>query len=103
MSVVIGQVNRVIPGLQDKAGVDKLADQQVDKGKFTDLFNNLMDSVNDLHMDAGKAEEMLASGEAEDLHQVMLAVEEAGIATDLLLEIRNRLLEAYQTMMRMPM
>ena len=54
-------------------------------------------------MDAAKAQELLASGDAADLHQVMIAAEEAGIAMDLLLEIRNKLVDAYQTMMRMPM
>ena len=62
-----------------------------------------MNSVNDLHMDAAKATEMLASGEAADLHQVMIAAEKAGIATELLLEIRNRLVDAYQQLVRMPM
>ena len=41
------------------------------------------------------------TGEAADVHQVMVAVEQAGIALDLMLEIRNRVLEGYQELMRM--
>ena len=41
------------------------------------------------------------TGEAADVHQVMVAVEEAGIALDLMLEIRNRVLEGYQELIRM--
>ena len=44
---------------------------------------------------------MLVTGQAADIHQVMVAVEEAGIARDLLLEIRNKVLEGYQELMRM--
>ena len=36
-----------------------------------------------------------------DVHQVMVAVEEAGIALDLMLEIRNKVLEGYQELIRM--
>nr|MBN2276249.1 flagellar hook-basal body complex protein FliE [candidate division Zixibacteria bacterium] len=103
MSGNIGQVSRLVPGLQEQLNPGQVSNEQPDKGKFTELFNNLLDSVNELHLDAGKAQELLATGEAEDLHQVMIAIEEAGIATDLLLEIRNRLMDAYQEIMRMPM
>jgi flagellar hook-basal body complex protein FliE len=37
-----------------------------------------------------------------ELHQVMIKAEEAGLATDLLLEIRNKLINAYNQLMNMP-
>jgi flagellar hook-basal body complex protein FliE len=42
-----------------------------------------------------------AIGEVTDIHEVTIAVEEAQIAFNLLLEIRNKLLETYQEVMRM--
>jgi len=53
-------------------------------------------------MDSAKAQELLATGDAADLHQVMIAAEKAGVAMDLLLEVRNKLVDAYQSFMRMP-
>ena len=50
---------------------------------------------------AGHAIDQLVTGEAADVHQVMVAVEEAGIALDLMLEIRNRVLDGYQELIRM--
>ena len=41
-------------------------------------------------------------GQPIELHQVMIAAEKAGIALELLVETRNRLVEAYQELMRMP-
>ena len=103
MSNTVGQLTRVVPGLIEKAQKDKALDQSVNKAEFTELFNNLINSVNDLQFDAGKAQELLATGDAADLHQVMIAAEEAGIAMDLMLEIRNKLVDAYKTLMQMPM
>ena len=42
------------------------------------------------------------NGDPVELHQVMIKAEEAGVAMDLLLEIRNRLLNAYNDLIRMP-
>jgi len=103
MSTGVGQINRIVPGLIEKTQNNQALDPSVDKASFTDLFNNLVNSVNDLQFDAAKAQELLATGDAADLHQVMIAAEEAGIALDLLLEIRNKLVDAYKTLMQMPM
>ena len=45
--------------------------------------------------------EALAAGEVADVHQVMVAVAEAGLAMDLLLQLRNRVTDAFQEIMRM--
>lgn len=102
MSADVGQINRVVPGLANQLQKSQQLDG-ADKANFTDLFNNFLNSVNDLQFDSAKAQELLASGDAADLHQVMIAAEEAGIAMDLLLEIRNKLVDAYKTIMQMPM
>ncbi len=70
---------------------------------FGDFLSQAIDGVNSLQKDSGQATESLMKGEAADLHQVMIAAEKAGISFDLLLEIRKRLLEAYQNIVRMPM
>jgi flagellar hook-basal body complex protein FliE len=99
----IGQINRLVPGLQNGIEANPTKGAGDKQGEFTEIFGDLLDSVNELHQDAAKATEMLASGDAADLHQVMIAAEKAGIATELLLEIRNRLVDAYQQLVRMPM
>lgn len=66
------------------------------------MFSGMLDSVNELQQNAGAMEQSLYSNEPTELHRVMIASEEAGVATDLLLQIRNRLVEGYQELMRMP-
>ena len=73
----------------------------VERKDFSELVKDFAKDVNDLQFQAGHAIDMLVTGQAADIHQVMVAVEEAGIARDLLLEIRNKVLEGYQELMRM--
>lgn len=71
------------------------------KESFGDLLSKAITDVNDLQTSAGTAQDQLIRGDAAELHQVMIAVEKAGISFDLLLEVRKRLLEAYQELTRM--
>lgn len=77
--------------------------QEVEKAKtkFEDVLKTFITDVNDLQSVAKESIEKLASGEINDVHQVMVAVEKAGVAFDLMMEIRNKMLEAYQEIMRM--
>lgn len=79
--------------------------QPVEKpaGKFKDVLSEFVDSVNSLQKQASATEQSFLKGEVSDVHQVMIAVEEASVAFELLMEIRNKLLESYQQIMRMPM
>lgn len=52
-----------------------------------------------VHADQGL--QQLAAGETQNLHQVMIALEEARLGLQLLVQVRNRLLEAYQEVLRM--
>ena len=73
------------------------------EGGFGKLFGEFLNAVNELHNEVGEAQQALLAGEPIELHQVMIKAEEAGIATDLLLQIRNRLVDGINELMRMPM
>jgi flagellar hook-basal body complex protein FliE len=44
----------------------------------------------------------LALGDAQNLHQIMIRLEESRLSFQLMMQVRNRLLEAYQDVMKMP-
>jgi flagellar hook-basal body complex protein FliE len=71
-------------------------------GSFKDTLSQFVNSVNDLQGRAADTQKAFLKGDVSDVHQVMIAVEEASVAFELLMEIRNKLLEAYQTIQRMP-
>ena len=72
-----------------------------ERGSFGDLVKEFTADVNNLQFEAGHAIDKMVTGEAADVHQVMVAVEQAGIALDLMLEVRNRVMEGYQELIRM--
>ena len=68
---------------------------------FADVFKR---AVNDASSLQGKAQDLIGAflrGEPVELHQVMAASEEASISLELLVEIRNKLTEAYRSVMNM--
>jgi flagellar hook-basal body complex protein FliE len=68
---------------------------------FSNLLEEAISKVNTLQNKADQMMEKLATGEVKDLHQVMIALEEANLALQLTLQIRNKVVEAYQEIMRM--
>jgi len=104
-------VNSIIPGGIIPALVRKPVEggEQVgaasgpEKAGFGELLANLVRDVNELHGESGAIQQAFMRGDPVALHQVMIKAEEAGLATDLLLEVRNRLLSAYNELMRMPL
>ncbi len=69
---------------------------------FKGRLDQLLGEVNSLDREAARASEALVRGEPIELHEVMVRQAEAKLAFTLLLETRNRLIEAYQEIMRMP-
>jgi flagellar hook-basal body complex protein FliE len=67
---------------------------------FGDLLRDAVDQVNRLQAHADQLAEQLASGEVQDVHQVMVAMERASLALQLTVQVRNKVIEAYQEMMR---
>ena len=70
----------------------------------TDFFETLksaMDQVEELHSDAqGKVAGML-DGTGDDVHSAMIAVEKAGLAFEMMVQVRNKIVQAYQTISQM--
>jgi flagellar hook-basal body complex protein FliE len=68
---------------------------------FTDTLAKAVDAVNTLQLQAEGGAQALASGTAANVHDVTIAMEQAGIALQLVGAVRNRAVEAYQEIMRM--
>lgn len=68
---------------------------------FGDMLKSAVNSVNSQLTDADDKLVKLATGEIKDPHEVMLALQKADLSLSLVLEIRDRALEAYQTIMRL--
>lgn len=68
---------------------------------FADIFQKALGEIGDAQSSARDAMSAFVRGEDVELHDVMAAAEEAGIALELLIEVRNKLVEAYRTLANM--
>ena len=68
---------------------------------FAERLGELVGDVNALQMKSGELQAAAIRGEEIAVHDVMIASEQAGLAFSLMVEIRNKLVEAYQEIMRM--
>lgn len=87
----------------DAAGLMSAADL-AGPGQNTGVFDQLVDSLAeiDANMAAnGRAATELALGQSDNLHQVLINSERTRLQFDLAMSVRNRVLEAYQEIMRM--
>ena len=69
---------------------------------FGQMLKGSLDQVNRLQKEADVSINALAVGKNTDIHQTMIAVEKASVSFELLMQIRNKVISAYQTIMRMP-
>jgi len=68
---------------------------------FSAWLTQSLDGVNQQLVQADRGVQSLATGEAQNLHQVMISLEQARMGIQLLAQVRNRLLDAYQEILRM--
>lgn len=70
-------------------------------GGFAGALKSALDGVNTTQQNADSVTAAYERGEVTDVAKVMLARQEAGVAFEATLQVRNRLLSAYQDIMRM--
>ncbi len=76
-------------------------ESSVNGDSFGKLLKNSMEEVNQLQCEADRSIEQLVAGESKNLHETMIAMEKANISFRLMMEVRNKIIEAYQDVMRM--
>lgn len=69
---------------------------------FVDLLKSSVNEVNNMKRGAGQKMQKLVTGEISSVHEVMVSVEEASIAFNLLMQVRNKLLQAWNELKRAP-
>jgi flagellar hook-basal body complex protein FliE len=70
-------------------------------GSFSNILGRFIQDVNSKQLAASDAVASVQSGGNVPLHQAVIAMEEAGVSFQLMVEVRNKLLESYQELMRM--
>lgn len=70
---------------------------------FGEVLKESINEVNQLQLKADMSIEGLVSGENKNIHETMIAISKAELAFRMTLQVRNKVIEAYQEIMRMPL
>lgn len=70
---------------------------------FADYLKDSLHQVDQMQQRAGEAAMRMAAGDETDIHKTMIAYEKAALALQLTIEVRNKMVEAYQEIMRIQM
>ncbi|MEZ0369387.1 MAG: flagellar hook-basal body complex protein FliE [Candidatus Sericytochromatia bacterium] len=91
------EIERIVPGLSETPG------NQAQRGQgFADMLNQGIEDLSRMQNKSADLTNRLAAGEDIELHDVMIASQEADVALRLATQMRTQVLEAYHEVMRMP-
>ena len=85
-------------------GVPTVAPLKLDSNKdgaFGAVLEDAIHKVGEFNTSASKSVENFLSGEGDDLHKTIMATQRADLAMELFLQVRNKVVQAYQEVMRM--
>lgn len=101
-----GVLSGAIQGLS-QAGLDtgsagSLAGSGTGDSEFMNTLRTAMDQVGQLQSEADGKVAQLLTGNGQDVHSAMIAVEKAGLAFQMMVQVRNKIVQAYQQVSGMP-
>ena len=70
-------------------------------GSFKQSLTQTVQELDGLQKEADQAIQAMSVGEPKDVHEVMIAMEKAGISLRLMVQVRNKILAAYEEIMRL--
>ena len=85
----------------DLSAPGSLAATQPSGDSFSSMLGKMVSEVNAQQNTASQSVAALQGGQNVPLHQAVVAMEEANVSFQLMVEVRNRLMDAYQEIMRM--
>ena len=99
-------MNNLIPNLPAFPNLDQLGSTSASgandgEGNFGSVLKTAINQVEELHGNAQAQVTDLLKGDRSDVHNVMIAVEKADIAFQLMMQVRNKIVSAYQEVSRM--
>jgi flagellar hook-basal body complex protein FliE len=100
------QIN--IGPLNPKLQVPEIRSSQTGTGEksstgFGELLKDAISTTNELQKQSDKQIENFMTGESQDLHTTVMAMQKADLSFQMMMQVRNKLVQAYQEIMRMQM
>ncbi|MFV0422585.1 flagellar hook-basal body complex protein FliE [Oleidesulfovibrio sp.] len=80
---------------------NKLDAQPKPERSFTDTINSSVQKVNEMQGEKSKMIQSFASGETQNVHELMITLQKAGVAMKLTSAVRGKVMEAYRDLSKM--
>jgi len=78
----------------------KIQNNEQSKVSFSDVLKDSIQKVTELEKEADNEVEKLAKMESQDIHNTMMAIEKADLTFQMMMQIRNKIISAYEEIMR---
>ncbi|GGN16887.1 MULTISPECIES: flagellar hook-basal body complex protein FliE [Marinomonas] len=86
-----------------KAGGEEGSGQTVERADFAEMLKNAVDNVNALQKESTQLAQSYERGdEGVDLPQVMIGLQKSSVSFEAMTQVRNKLVDAYEKIMNMP-
>ncbi len=80
---------------------EQVGRREVATAGFKESLAQTVREIDGLQKEADQSIETMAAGEPKDVHEVMIAMEKAGISLRLMVQVRNKIMNAYEEIMRL--
>ena len=103
MSTLEQLQGNIINRLEETTAPQQKESAQKDEksASFKEMLKESIEEVNKLQLEAQQTMEDLASGKDKDIQHAMMTLQKADVSLRTMMEVRNKLVEAYQEIMRM--
>ncbi len=97
----ITDYSKIIQQIEKGISIDKAQKANKDKeGNFANLLKEAINEVSKVEKNADEEIKKVVTGEEKNIHKTLIAVEKADLSFQLMMEIKNKLMDAYNELMR---
>lgn len=95
------KIGENLAGQARKAGLGK-PEQAAPSSSFAESLGDSLKKVNEMQLQKSAAIESFATGQSENVHELMISMQKASVAMNMTSAVRNKVMDAYKELMRMP-
>ncbi|HSW40582.1 MAG TPA: flagellar hook-basal body complex protein FliE [Acidobacteriota bacterium] len=97
--IIIGPIDPKLR-VQELRSLQK-PDAEKPAGGFGEILKDAISTVNELQKESSHEIQKLMTGESRDLHSTVIAMQKADLSFQMMMQVRNKIVQAYQEIMRM--
>ena len=95
-----GNALRNFAQTEKKIQSGSLAPEKMPVNNFAEVLSSSLDKVNNMHTERAAMIDAFASGKSQNVHELMISMQKAGLAMNMTTAVRNKVMEAYKELTR---